>query len=171
MNDKTRRVALSGLLTALMLVLGYLESLLPLPFGVPGIKLGLSNSVLLYAVYALGAPITWLLMLVKMALSGLLFGSPSAMLFSLAGGALSVAGMLLCRRFLGVMAVSVAGAVLHGAGQVLVAALTLGGRLEWLYYLAVLALAGVGTGLVTGAAAALVLKSMRILPSSTKEDK
>ena len=166
MSDKTRRVALGGLLTALMLVLGYIESLLPIPLGVPGVKLGLSNSVLLYAVYGLGAPMTAALMLVKVALSGLLFGSPSAMLFSLAGGALSVGGMLLCRRGgrLSVPTVSVVGAVLHNAGQVLVAALTLGLRLEWLYYLAVLTLAGVLTGLLTGAVAALVMKHVPIKP-------
>ncbi len=160
MSEKARRVALVGLLTALMLVLGYIESLLPIPLGVPGVKLGLSNSVLLYALYALGGKATWGLMLVKVALSALLFGSPSAVLFSLAGGVLSVLGMLLCRRYLGIQAVSVAGAVLHNVGQVLVAMLTLGARPQWLYYMAVLALVGVGTGLVTGCVAALVMKGM-----------
>ncbi|MEA5013068.1 MAG: Gx transporter family protein [Candidatus Limiplasma sp.] len=155
-----QRIALCGLLTTLMLVLGYLESQIPLMPGIPGVKLGLANAVLLYAVYLLSPLLTVGLMLVKVLLSAVLFGNPFALAFSLAGGALSVAGMLLMRRFtpFGVVAISVVGAVLHNAGQVLVA-LALVGNINILYYAAVLTLVGIGTGILTGVVAGLVMKA------------
>jgi len=155
-----QRIALCGLLTTLMLVLGYVESQIPLMPAIPGVKLGLSNAVLLYAVYLLSPSLTVGLMLVKVLLSAVLFGNPFALAFSLAGGALSVAGMLLLKRFasLGVVGISVAGAVLHNAGQMLIA-LALVGNANLLYYAAVLTLVGIGTGILTGVVAGLVMKA------------
>ncbi len=102
MNKKTKKIALFGLLTALALVLGLMDRAIPLSAllggAVPGIKLGLANTVLLYAVYLMDWPSCILLMLTKVVLSGLIFGSLSAIWFSLAGGALSLAVMLLVRR-------------------------------------------------------------------------
>ena len=77
-NSDAFRLSLSALLIALMLVLGYVESLVPA--GVPGMKLGLSNSVLIFAVYMLGIPSAYILMALKVLLSGLLFSGVSAML-------------------------------------------------------------------------------------------
>ena len=82
----TRNIALCGLLTAMMLVLGFIESLLPVATAVPGVKLGLSNGVLMFALYMLDAPTAFLLMLLKVVLSGLLFGGVSAMMYAMAGG-------------------------------------------------------------------------------------
>ena len=90
---KSRRIALIGLLVALALVLSYLESLVPLSFAIPGIKLGLANTVLLYGVYLMDWRSCVLLMLAKVFLSGFLFGSMSAILYSLSGGVLSLAVM------------------------------------------------------------------------------
>ena len=119
MSERTRRVALSGLLTAMMVVLGYFDSVIQLPIPVPGIKLGLANSVLLYAVYMLPAGQTLLLMALKVLVTGFLFGNPQVMLYSFAGGLLSVLAMLLCRRVKGLSAVgaSVAGAGIHPLGH------------------------------------------------------
>ena len=155
-----QQISLCGLLTALMLVLGYLESRIPLVPAMPGIKLGLSNAVLLYAVYWLPASIGVALMLVKVLLSALLFGSPMALAFSLAGGALSLAGMMAARRWgpFGVVGISVLGAVLHNAGQLAVA-VRLVGNVNLLYYGIVLMLAGIATGIVTGIVAGLVMKA------------
>lgn len=154
-------VALCGLLTAVMMVLGYVESRIPVLVGVPGIKLGLANSVLVYAVYLLSPRVTVGLMLVKVVLSALLFASPLAMAFSLTGGVLSTAGMLLAKRMkgFGMVGVSVIGALLHNAGQVLVA-VWLVGNVNLLYYLAILALTAVVTGMVTGLCAGLVMKAL-----------
>ena len=103
MNHVSRKVARFGLLTALALILGLADRAIPLSAllggAVPGVKLGLANTVLLYAVYLMNLPGCVLLMLLKVILSGFLFGSLSAMLYSLAGGVLSLAAMLLFRRF------------------------------------------------------------------------
>lgn len=158
-----QRIALCGLLTALMLVLGYVESRIPVIPGIPGIKLGLSNAVLLYAVYFLPPSLTVGLMLVKVVLSGLLSGALfPTMAFSLAGGILSVCGMLLAQRFgkFGVVGVSVIGAFLHNVGQVLVA-LWLVQNMNILYYMAILTLAAIGTGILTGTVAGLVMRALR----------
>ena len=157
-----QRISLCGMLTALMLVLGYLESRIPLVPAMPGIKLGLSNAVLLYAVCLLPAPVTFLLMIIKVLLSALLFGNPYALAFSLAGGLFSCLGMLPAQRFgkFGLVGVSVIGGVLHNAGQMLVA-LWLVGNMNILYYGAVLLLTGVGTGILTGVTAGVVIKTVK----------
>ena len=102
MNASTKRIARFGLLTALALVLGLIDRAIPLTAllggAVPGIKLGLANTVLLYAVYLMDWKSCVLLMLTKVLLSGFLFGSMTAILYSLSGGALSLAVMLLIRR-------------------------------------------------------------------------
>ncbi len=102
MNTATLKVARFGLLTALALVLGLLDRAIPLTAllggAAPGIKLGLANTVLLYAVYLMNWQSAVFLMLVKVLLSGFLFGSLSAILYSLSGGALSLLVMLAVRR-------------------------------------------------------------------------
>ena len=111
MNATTKRIAQFGLLTALALVLGLMDRAIPLSAllggAAPGIKLGLANTVLLYAVYLMDWPSCILLMLTKVVLSGLIFGSLSAIWFSLAGGALSLAVMLAVRRNPGIGALSI----------------------------------------------------------------
>ena len=102
MNTATQKVARFGLLTALALVLGLLDRAIPLTAllggAAPGIKLGLANTVLLYAVYLMDWHSAVFLMLAKVILSGFLFGSLTAILYSLSGGILSLLVMLLVRK-------------------------------------------------------------------------
>ena len=102
MNSSARHVARFGLLTALSLVLGYFDRAIPVTWflsgAVPGIKLGLANTVLLYSVYLMDWKSSVMLMLAKVFLSGFMFGSMSAILYSLCGGSLSLAVMLLVKR-------------------------------------------------------------------------
>jgi len=102
LNSNASKVARFGMLTALALVLGWLDRAIPVTWflsgAVPGIKLGLANTVLLYAVYLMDWKGCVLLMLAKVFLSGFMFGSMSAILYSLSGGALSLAVMLLVRH-------------------------------------------------------------------------
>ena len=102
LNSTAGRVARFGLLTALSLVLGYFDRAIPVTWflsgAVPGIKLGLANTVLLYGVYLLDWRACVMLMLAKVFLSGFMFGSMSAILYSLCGGVLSLAVMLLVKR-------------------------------------------------------------------------
>lgn len=161
-REMTRRTALSGLLIAMMLVLGYVESLLPAVGAVPGIKLGLSNSVLIFAVYMLDLPTAWMLMILKVLLSGLLFGGATTMLYASAGGVLSMLAMSILSRSKGVhpVTVSMTGGVMHNVGQVAMAMLLLGAR-QLLYYMAVLVVVGMVCGALTGVCAVSVMKHLK----------
>ncbi len=161
-RDGAYRMALCALLLALMLILGYVESLIPLNAGIPGIKLGLSNGVLIFAVYMLDVPTGFMLMALKVLLSGMLFGSPSMMMYGFAGGVLSlgVMSLLRCLKRLPVAVVSLAGGVAHNAGQVCLAmAITATPALAW--YLLVLSVVGAGCGILTGVCADAVMKHLR----------
>ena len=124
-NKSAQRVAVSGLLTSLMLVLGLIERQFPLTAAIPGIKLGLANSVLIYALYMLGIKQSIVLMLLKALMSWLIYTNMQAMFYSLAGGALSLLAMIALSRIKGVsvIGVSALGAVLqrgpdsHGGGH------------------------------------------------------
>ena len=112
MRPQTQRIARFGLLTALALILGLMDRAIPvsalLGGALPGVKLGLANIVLLYAVYLMDVKSCILLMLTKVLLSGFLFGSMSAIIYSLAGGVLSLTIMLLVRKKPGTGALSAA---------------------------------------------------------------
>ena len=164
-NKKVQQVALSGLLTSLMLVFGFIERQFPLPVPVPGIKLGLANSVLLYALYMLGIRQTIVLMLLKSLMSWLIYMNLSAMLYSFAGGVLSLTAMILISRMKGVsvIGVSALGAVFFNVGQILMAAWILGTPQLIVTYLPVLMVSGVLTGILTGVIAKLVMKHLHAM--------
>ena len=161
-----KRIALLALLIAVMLILGYIESLIPLG-PVPGIKLGLSNSVLLLGLCWLGIPATFVLMFAKVLLSGLLFSGVSAMLYSLAGGLLSMLGMSLLFRSgsFSKVTIGMAGGLLHNVGQVGLAMLILETD-KLVYYMAILMFVGLATGFITGQIATILDKR---LPKSIRD--
>lgn len=157
---KTGDITRMALLTAVAVVLGYVEYLLPAT-GIPGIKLGLANTVLLYAIYLMDYRRAVLLMLLKVGLSGLLFGGVSAMMYSLAGGVVSLAAMLLVKRIKGVsvVGVSVAGAFMHNAGQIALACFIVESR-ALIGYLPVLFVSAAVTGTLTGFAAKYTISAL-----------
>lgn len=160
---KTKSIARFSLLCAMALVLGYFERFIPVAPGIPGVKLGLANTVLLYAVYLMGAKSAMLLMLAKVVLSGLLFAGLSGMLYSLAGGLLSLCVMLLLSRLkdvVGIIGVSVGGAVSHNIGQIAVACMVVESRAV-LGYLPVLMISAVITGTLTGIAAKYAIAALQ----------
>ena len=162
-----RKVALFGLLTALTLVLGLMDRAIPVSAifsGVmPGIKLGLSNGVLLFALYMMDAPTAFVLMVLKVILSGLLFGGVSAMMYAFAGGLLSMMGMILLKKMnFSILTVSMAGGVLHNVGQVLLAMIILQTS-QLLYYMAILLFVGLACGAITGIAARATISHMKKL--------
>lgn len=164
-NRSAQRVALSGLLTSLMLVLGLIERQFPLTAAIPGIKLGLANSVLLYSLYMLGIRQSVVLMLLKALMSWLIYTNMNAMFYSLAGGALSLLAMVLLSRVRGVsiIGVSALGAVFFNVGQILMAVWMLNTPQLIVTYLPVLMLSGVLTGVLTGVIAQMVMKHLRVL--------
>lgn len=169
---KAKQVAQFGILTAVALVLGWVERLFPIAPGIPGVKLGLGNTVLLYAIYMMRPRDALLLMAVKVVLSGFLFSSISGMLYSFAGGILSLAVMLLLQRGLkaNILVVSIAGALAHNMGQILVALVFVLSRAV-LSYVPVLVISGLVTGLLTGIVAKYVLKGLNLYREKAKTPK
>ncbi|MBE5801048.1 MAG: Gx transporter family protein [Clostridiales bacterium] len=159
-SQRAKRVALLGILLSLMLVLGWVEHMIPVP-GMPGVKLGLSNSLLLFAVYMLDIPTAYLMMLLKVLLSGFLFGNPSSMMYAFAGGVVSLTAMALLSRSkaFSPVVVSMAGGVMHNVGQVVLAMIVLKTP-GLLFYMAILMAVGLVTGLATGVAAKAVMKHL-----------
>ena len=157
---KTSRLTLLALLTATAMILSYLESLLPSP-GIPGVKLGLANIAVIFALYRLGWREAAAVSLVRVGMVSVLFGSLGALAYSLAGAALSLAMMGLLRRLdrFSAVGVSVAGGVSHNLGQVLMAMWMLDtSRLIW--YLPVLVLTGLAGGVLVGLCGALLVKRL-----------
>ena len=155
---KTKRLVLLAMLTAVAMILSYVESLLP-SVGIPGVNMGLANIAVIFALFRFGWKEAAALSLVRVVLVSLLFGSVGAMLYSLAGAVLSLAVMALLRRIdrFSTVGVSVAGGVAHNAGQILMAMLILQTK-QLLGYLPVLAVSGIAGGVLTGLVAALLIR-------------
>lgn len=155
----TKQIAQFGLLTSMMLVLGLVERQFMIVPGIPGIRLGLSNTVLLYALVLISRRGAWLLMVLKVLLGGLLYAGISGLLYSAVGGALSMIGMTLMLAVpgIGLVGVSVVGAVLHMAGQLAVSRFLLGGWAA-LAQAPILLVAAVVTGVITGVIATAVCR-------------
>lgn len=155
---KTKRLVLLAMLTAVAMILSYVESLLP-SVGIPGVKMGLANIAVIFALFRFCWKEAAALSLVRVVLVSLLFGSVGAMLYSLAGAVLSLAVMALLRRIdrFSTVGISVAGGVAHNAGQILMAMLILQTK-QLLGYLPVLAVSGIAGGVLTGLAAALLIR-------------
>ena len=124
---ETRKIARMGLLVALSMILSYVESLIPAFVAVPGVKVGLANIVVIFALYTLGPIEALTVSLLRVILSSFLFGSVLSLLYSLSGALLSLGGMILMKKvkIFSTTAVSVTGGVLHNVGQILVACLVL----------------------------------------------
>ena len=162
MKNKSKTVALLGACTAVALVLAYLEAMLPPLFpAVPGIKMGLPNIILVFLLYRRGPAFASVVSLLRVLLITLLFGNAMMLLYSLAGGALSMLLMWLLSRSKGFspVGVSVAGGVAHNIGQVLMAMLLLETP-QLGYYLVVLTVTGTAAGILVGLAGALLIKKM-----------
>lgn len=160
---KAKKLALGGMLVVLALILSYVESLLPISMGIPGIKMGLPNIAVLFALYRLGARDAALISLVRVLLVSLLFGTLFSLAYSVTGAVLSLAVMALLRRTgrFSTAGVSIAGAVSHNAGQIAVAILLLE-TAEIGYYLPVLCVSGAVTGVCIGLVAALLIRRVPI---------
>ena len=122
-----------GVLSALALVFGYIETFIPLPVPVPGIKLGLANIVVLLALEMVDVKSAALVALIKVLASGFLFGNPVMMLYSAGGTVLAFAAMAALTRIRGlsVVLVAIVGAILHNVGQLAVASVILSTPLVW----------------------------------------
>lgn len=158
------KAAYFGVFTALALIFGYVEMLIPIQFGIPGIKLGLANLMIVIILYKCGPKEALLLSIVRIVLSGFIFGNMFSILYSLAGGVLSLAVMAFLKRTgaFSVMGASIGGGVSHNIGQ-LVVAMAVVETYRVGYYLPVLLIAGLLTGLLIGLISNEVLKRLKNL--------
>ncbi|MEE1305319.1 MAG: Gx transporter family protein [Agathobacter sp.] len=145
-----KKVAYLGLFLGLALVCSYLESLVPIGFGIPGIKLGLTNVVVVLLMYCIGAKEALIISLLRIFLMGCLF-NPASIPFSLAGGLLSFILMYLMKRtsLFKCLSVSVVGGISHNIGQIIVASVIVE-NYNILFYIPVLLVAGIITGFLIG---------------------
>ena len=161
MKNKRGRVAVFGVFTALALIFSYVELLIPINFGIPGAKLGLANLVIIIVLYKTDWKEALLLSVVRIVLAGFLFGNLFGILYSLAGGILSLAVMALLKRSgaFSIIGVSMAGGVSHNVVQLIMAMLVVETYAVG-YYLPVLLIAGLITGTLIGIAGREMLKRL-----------
>lgn len=154
---KYKNVALFGLLTTLAMILSYVESLVPISIAVPGVKIGLANIAIMFALYKMGAKAAVTISLVRVVLVSILFGNLFAMIYSLAGAVLSLGAMLCAVKIkkFSAMGVGVIGGVFHNIGQIMVAAFVLQ-TAGLIYYLPVLCISGTIAGVLVGLVAGIV---------------
>lgn len=161
-RNPARQAALYGLLAALAYVLGYVESLVPIYLGAPGVKLGLANLASVIALYSLGAGAAVSINLLRIVLTGFTFGNMSMLLYSLAGAALSLSVMVVCRKFrlFGMTGISILGGVCHNLGQFFMAAFVVETFGVFAYFPVLLA-AGTVAGALIGLLGGMILGRIR----------
>lgn len=156
-RKKGRNIALFGMMVALAFTFSYLESLIPFNFGIPGVKLGLANLVVVVALYTMKPGEAFFIAVVRIFLAGLTFGNVYSLAYSLCGGILSFVVMALVRKTkLSIVGVSMLGGICHNIGQIAVAAIVMETE-RIAYYLPVLLAAGLATGLLLGIVAKLIV--------------
>lgn len=155
------RVAYFGVFTALALIFSYVETLIPVNLGIPGVKLGLANLIIVVALYKMRLSEAYLLSVVRVLLAGFIFGNYFSIIYSLAGGLLSLTVMALLKKWGGfsLQGISIAGGVFHNIGQLIVAVVVVE-TFSVTYYFSVLLVAGLLTGLVIGIVAEMMLKRL-----------
>ena len=162
MKHPAKKIALLGLCTAIAMVLAWVESQLPpLTTAVPGIKLGLPNIAIIFILYRFSWKEAAAVSFVRIVAVSFIF-NPATLPYSLAGGLLSLLGMALLKKtdLLSATGVSVAGGVLHNVGQILMAMLILS-TAGLGYYMIVLAVTGVVSGIFVGLCGSFAVKRVR----------
>ena len=145
----TKKIANIAMLVALAIIFSYVEVLIPINIGIPGVKLGLANLVIVIALYSLDMGDVWLISLVRIVLVGFMFGSLMSIAYSLAGAIVSLIAMMIIKKadFFGIMGVSIIGAVVKNNGIY--------------YYVPMLLIAGVITGGIIGVVSHRVLNILK----------
>ncbi len=158
-DNKAKRVAYIGMLVGLALVLSYVEAMVPLPVGIPGIKVGLANLVVMVALYTLDERKAVEISVLRIVLVGFSFGSFSSMIYSLAGGIASLFIMIIAKRldWFSIKGVSILGGVFHNLGQIIVAMVVVENT-KLIFYLPVLIISGTIAGIGIGIMSFLITK-------------
>lgn len=162
-NNKldVKKMALCALFTAFAMILSYVEALIPIPFPVPGMKLGLANLAIIMVMYLYSWKEAFLVSVMRIILTSLLFGTGMSFAFSIAGGVLSLIIMALIKKskLLPMFGVSMVGGVMHNLGQLIIAMIIIK-TTKLGYYFAILMVTGAVTGILNGYLGSLGLKSL-----------
>ena len=161
-GKRARRISTYGMLIALAMILSYVESLVPAFWAVPGMKLGLTNIVVLFALYCIGTDSAVGINLLRVFLVSVLFGNGFGLYYSLAGALLSGLVMIGLKKtgWFRMITVSVAGGVAHNVGQILAAYVLLRTQ-ALLGYLVILWFAGMLSGALIGVMSAIVCERLK----------
>lgn len=161
-NNKGRSVselAMCGLFVALAMIFSYVESLLPIPFPVPAMRLGFANIAIITVLYMYGERDAFAVNLVRIILSAVLFGTINSFLFSISGGLVSLVVMVFIRRIkiFSILGVSTLGGITHNMVQILIAIWTLGSFAIG-YLMPIFIVMGLVTGIICGLISRLFMK-------------
>ena len=159
-RKRIKRITFLALFTSVALLLSYVEMLIgPLFTGVPGIKMGLPNIAIMLVLYRIGTKEAIAVSFIRIVISSILFGNITMFWYSVAGAALSLAVMILLKRIdsFSSLGVSVAGALAHNIGQILVAMLLMQ-TTQIGYYMIVLSITGTVSGIFVGLLGGFVIK-------------
>lgn len=161
--SKTKKLAACSVLAAVALIFSYVEALIPFSVGIPGVKLGFANIVIVFTLYRFDSRYAFAVNVVRILLAGLLFGSVFSALYALAGGMISLCTMILVKKagVFSITGVSMTGGVFHNLGQIIVAACVVQ-TTQIVAYLPVLIFSGVAAGTVNGIVAQLCLNRIKI---------
>lgn len=157
----TEKVAKNGMMIALAFIFSYIEVIIPFQLGIPGIKLGIANLVVVAALYLLNEKQAASISLIRIVLVGFTFGNLTSMFYSMAGGILSLIAMIAGKRSkkFTVIGVSVLGGFFHNVGQIVIAGLMVETARVG-YYFPILAFAGIGTGIIIGFLGRTIIQSV-----------
>lgn len=162
--SRTKKMVLLGILVSQALILHLIERMIPVPVPVPGIKLGLANAISLMAIILFGTKEAILVVAMRTFLGSVFGGGVSSFLYSFIGGTISTLVMAVMYKRAGNLfslpAISVTGAIFHNIGQILVASLIVQ-NMRLFYYLPVLMISAVITGLFIGFAVQYTLRPMK----------
>ena len=156
---KTKKITLLGIAITLAMIMSYIESLFPLSFAVPGIKMGLANIVIIFVLYKMSTLDAIIVSITRIFLVSLLFGNVMTLAYSISGAVLSLLFMVMLKSTekFSTIGVSVTGAIMHNIGQILMAMLLLETQ-QIIYYLPALLISGIVTGILIGTVSAIVIK-------------
>lgn len=162
MNDKTKRIALGGILACVAMILSYVEMQIPAFVAIPGMKIGLTNLAVLVALYTCGNKQALFINMVRIVVISLLFGTAMSFAFSFVGGMLSTLVMIILKKLdkFSVVGVSCTGAITHNIGQILTAMVLLHTS-AIIWYLPVLWITGVVSGIFIGITGALACRAVK----------
>lgn len=162
MKKKTKKIAVLSVLTAVALVLSYLEAILPPIYAaVPGVKVGLPNVVVILILYRFGAKEAAMVSFMRVFIVALLFGNAMTLAYSIAGAVLSLILMMIFKKldWFSAVGVSIIGGIAHNVGQIIVAILILNSTLI-AYYMIILTITGTLAGVAVGLAGSLLIKRL-----------